>query len=224
MSSSSENSGFSGHKPAKLPEKSNFSHTCNLLSQYIKENGSFGGLTLGKPCTVETNGSPETSCNSGTTMELFPTNMTPQTQNLKTLNLLSPNDVPALENSSVFKEPKTAQLTMFYGGKIIVLDEFPANKVEELISFARTTKWSTYASYNQTQPSVIPNLFPQAPSRLIVCEQPIARKASLHRFLEKRKDRIAAKAPYQKSNPISAPVKPVKSIPWLGLGATSTQV
>lgn len=58
---------------------------------------------------------------------------------------------------------------MFYGGKIIVLDEFPANKVEELISFARTTKWSTYASYNQTQPSVIPNLFPQAPSRLIVC-------------------------------------------------------
>lgn len=27
--------------------RSNFSQTCNLLSQYLKENGSFGDLTLG---------------------------------------------------------------------------------------------------------------------------------------------------------------------------------
>lgn len=40
---------------------------------------------------------------------------------------------------------------------------------------------------------------------------PIARRNSLHRFLEKRKDRVAAKAPYQVENqrrPVAAPPKP----------------
>ncbi|XP_062087846.1 jasmonate ZIM domain-containing protein 1-like isoform X2 [Humulus lupulus] len=38
---------------------------------------------------------------------------------------------------------------------------------------------------------------------------PIARRNSLHRFLEKRKDRVAAKAPYQVNNrPVMAPPKP----------------
>lgn len=47
MSASSEivDSGrFSGHKTT---EKSNFSQTFNLLSQYLKENGTFGDLSLG---------------------------------------------------------------------------------------------------------------------------------------------------------------------------------
>ncbi|KAL2327246.1 hypothetical protein Fmac_020673 [Flemingia macrophylla] len=48
---------------------------------------------------------------------------------------------------------------------------------------------------------------PQAPSKSVVCDLPLARKASLHRFLEKRKDR----APYQTSN----------SMPWLTLAPNS---
>jgi jasmonate ZIM domain-containing protein len=40
-------------------------------------------------------------------------------------------------NSVAAKEPKTAQLTLFYNGEVIVLDDFPADKVEELKSFAK---------------------------------------------------------------------------------------
>ncbi|KAJ1418799.1 Tify domain [Sesbania bispinosa] len=219
--------------PSKSPEKSAFSQTCSLLSQYLKEKGSFGDLTLGMTCNNETNGSPETSCHSTTTMELFPTKVTPQ--NLTAMDLLSPpavyplhTEVPTLVNSSAFKsvgkEPKASQLTIFYGGQVVVFDDFPADKVEEIMSLARkgtsqSHNSSAYA-YTQNQPSMmIPNINSQAPSRPIASGLPIARKASLHRFLEKRKDRIAAKAPYQTNNPVSAPNKPTESISWLGLGA-----
>lgn len=133
------------------------------------------------------------------------------------------------------KEPKTAPLTIFYAGQVIVYDDFPADKVEEIMSIARngisqTQNPSAYA-HTQTQPSVIPNIIipgnfnqqhPHAPSapivsgnffgfllfltqlmRIFLCygscfsdhkfqfytDLPIARKASLHRFMEKRKDR-----------------------------------
>ncbi|XP_057421944.1 protein TIFY 10A-like [Lotus japonicus] len=203
MSSSSEISA------AKSPEKSTtFSQTCNLLSQYLKEKGSFGDLTLGMERNVQ--GSPVT------TMELFPM----ATQNLKSMNLFYPpqqSEVPTLVKSSAMgNEPKAAQLTMFYEGQVIVFDDFPAEKVKEIMAYAskgvsqsQNNNNSAYAC-NQNQPSIRP----------IVHDLPIARKVSLHRFLEKRKDRISSKAPYQ----ISAPEKPVESISWLGLGATPTQI
>ncbi|KAL2321918.1 hypothetical protein Fmac_026297 [Flemingia macrophylla] len=58
-------------------------------------------------------------------------------------------------------------------------------------------------------PSIVEH--PQAPSKSVVCDLPLAKKASLHRFLEKRKDRIAARAPYQTN----------KSMPWLTLAPNS---
>ncbi|XP_019463850.1 PREDICTED: protein TIFY 10A-like isoform X2 [Lupinus angustifolius] len=228
MSTLSEISDVSGQK---LPEKSTFSQTCSLLSQFLREKGGYGDLNFGMTCTSETNGSPETSCLSA--MDLFPTkenNITPP--NLITMDLLSPptaytpqttKEVPTLINPSAFKsvdkEPKSAQLTIFYGGQVIVYDDFPANKVEEIMSLARkgisqSHNTSVYG-HTLTQPSMIPNT-------PIVCDLPIARKASLHRFLEKRKDRITAKAPYQTSNPMAAPTKPAESMAWLGLAAKST--
>ncbi|RDX61828.1 Protein TIFY 10A, partial [Mucuna pruriens] len=234
MSSSSE---YSCHRP----EKSIFSQTCSLLSQYLKEKGSFGDLTLGMTCTVETNGSPETSCHSATTMELFPTIMTQH--NPSTVDFISPqtayprlSEIPTMVKSSGFKtmekEPKAAQLTIFYAGQVVVFDDFPAEKVEEIMSFAnngisQSQNSSAYAhTHNQQEnhPSFVPNIPPQVPSRSIASDLPIARKASLHRFLEKRKDRIAAKAPYQTNIPNSAPTKPAESMSWLGLGAKSTQI
>ncbi|KAK7363325.1 hypothetical protein VNO77_05464 [Canavalia gladiata] len=235
MSSSSEYSGFSGHLPTKSPaEKSSFSQTCSLLSQYLKEKGSFGDLTLGMTCTVDTNGSPETSCHSATTKELFPGNKT--ARNLTTMDLLSPQtayprfpEVPIMVNASSMAkgEPKAAQLTIFYAGQVVVFDDFPADKVEEIMTLANKgisqSQNPSACAYTHSHPSVVPNIVPQAPSRPIVGDLPIARKASLHRFLEKRKDRIAAKAPYQTAHHISAIEKPVESTPWLGLGAKSTQ-
>ncbi|XP_027331175.1 protein TIFY 10A-like [Abrus precatorius] len=235
MSTSSEYSGFSGHQTAKSPpEKSSFSHTCSLLSQYLKEKGTFGDLTLGMTCTVETNGSPETSCHSATTMELLPAGMA--SRNLTTMDFLSSHiayprysEVPSMVNSrSMPKDPKASQLTIFYAGQVVVFDDFPADKVEEIMLLAskgtpQSQNSSAYA-LSHTQPSIIPNIVPQAQSSSIVCDLPIARKASLHRFLEKRKDRIAAKAPYQTSKPIYAPSKSGESTPWFGLGAKSTQI
>jgi jasmonate ZIM domain-containing protein len=166
MSTSSQYSTFSGNNN-KSSEKSTFSQTCNLLSQYIKEKGSFGTLSLQNPCTLQPTGSPDSSCSGTTTMDFFPT------KDLKTVDFLSTSGF----NSVAAKEPKTAQLTLFYNGEVIVLDDFPADKVEELKSFAKP----------QIQPS-----------SLIIGEPTIARKASLLRFLEKRKDRVTPKSPYSK--------------------------
>lgn len=116
---------------------------------------------------------------------------------------------PRVVNPMV-KEPETAQLTMFYNGQVIVLDDFPAEKVEELKSFART----------QAQHSDVPNVIPHQPPSLI--DMPIARKASLRRFMEKRKDRVSVYSPYQRICPDSAPEKAAESAPWLVLGAKSS--
>ncbi|MED6210356.1 hypothetical protein PIB30_063346 [Stylosanthes scabra] len=276
MSSSSEYSEFSSQKAARSPEKSSFSQTCSLLSQYIKEKGSFGDLTLGITCNSEPTGSPETSCQSATTMNLFPTkenNVVPKNLAFTgtAMDLLSPQpafrpslhseEIPTLINSSavksVSKSPKTAQLTIFYNGQVVVFDDCPAEKANELMAFANKgvssqSQNSSVYTYTQSQPSFPPNLartsaadstlqaFPKVnivasagtnsihehskpQSRPVVCDLPIARKASLHRFLEKRKDRIASKGPYQAANPIGNANKPAESMSWLELGAKSQE-
>ncbi|KAK7388281.1 hypothetical protein VNO78_23095 [Psophocarpus tetragonolobus] len=242
MSTSSEYSRFSGNPPAKSPpEKFSFSHTCSLLSQYIKEKGTFRDLNLGITCTLQTNGSPETSCHSAaTTMDLFPTSMTQR--NPTAMDFLSPqnaypprhSEVPPMVKPSAFKsmekDPKAAQLTIFYAGQVIVFDDFPREKVEEIMSLAnkgisQSQNSSAYAhAHAHNQQGNHTSFVPQPPSRSIVCDLPIARKASLHRFLEKRKDRIASKAPYQTNNPNSASHKTAESMSWLGLGAQPTQI
>lgn len=56
-------------------------------------------------------------------------------------------------------------------------------------------------------------------SDFAISDLPIARKASLTRFLEKRKDRITARAPYASSE-----TKPAESKSWLGLAAADSPV
>ncbi|CAK8532065.1 unnamed protein product [Lathyrus sativus] len=257
MSSSSELSEVSGQKPARSPEKTTFSQTCSLLSQYIKEKGSFKDLSLGMTCNnTEPTGSIETSSQLGTTMNLFPTmenNVGPK--NLTTMDLLSPQ--AAMNNSNANKGPKAAQLTMFYNGQVVVFDDFPADKAQELMAFAnkgvsQTQNNNSLYTYSQSQPSFPPNsvrtsvdpIAPTAPtvnnivpstcngsihehpqvlSRPNVCDLPIMRKASLHRFLEKRKDRVASKSPYQRTNPMESINKAGENMSWL-VGAKSTQI
>lgn len=205
----------------------------------------------------------EVSCDSATAMDLFPTKENRIPQNFSTMNLfphLSSEDIPNMENSSVpksvTKEPRAAQMTVFYGGQVAVFDDFPAEKVLEILAFASKGTPPIQNSFAHTFPqgkpsfphnatgfssdsqrpvspnrNIVPNICntlvqgrPQSPSGPVVGDLPIARKASLHRFLEKRKDRVASRAPYQTSNPMASPNKSIESKAWLELAAKPTNI
>ncbi|XP_058215541.1 protein TIFY 10A [Rhododendron vialii] len=239
MSSSSEiaDSGrFAGQRPEK---SSNFSQTCSLLSQYLKEKGSFGDLGLGMSTAA-----------TATTMNLFPMaekpgevstrNSPPMSRSFSSMDLFP---LQSGFDSSVKKsEPETAQMTIFYAGQVIVFNDLTADKAKEVMLLASKGSThnspSTFASTAVQKPNEQTNLIPTSSSPVvpnfgnnmmqeciqrapqpIVSDLPIARKASLTRFLEKRKDRITAKAPYQTSNSKASPPKPAESKSWLGLAA-----
>ncbi|KAK6944719.1 CO/COL/TOC1, conserved site [Dillenia turbinata] len=256
MSSSSEfsDSGrFSGQRPVKSPsEKSSFSQTCNLLSQYLKEKkGSFGELSLGINCNVvepNFNGTHATIRQTATTMNLFPEKAGLDCSDSKQ-NIISNVDSSWSKAGSA-KQPESAQMTIFYAGQVIVFNNFPADKAKEIMQLASTGRSpkpptatlvapnlpnnqneSSIAQFSPSGSNPIPSLGnnliqdclpqpspPPPPPQRIVCDLPIARKASLHRFLEKRKDRITARAPYQPSTP----QKPAETKSWLGLSSAQS--
>ncbi|KAM7513074.1 hypothetical protein LguiB_011949 [Lonicera macranthoides] len=212
MSSSSEIVDSGRISGSKMPERSNFSQTCSLLSQYIKENGTLGDLTFGI-----NNGMPETYRQNApaTTMNFFPV-VEKQSSISRTPSLV--NFGSPVEVAKKLKN-ETSQMTIFYGGQVIVLNDMSVDKAKEVMLFAsnstsRAPKTFSYSANLIHKPTAE---FAQRPTQPIVADLPIARKASLTRFLEKRKDRIVARAPYQ----ISAASKPEESKAWLGLAALS---
>lgn len=247
-------------RPVRAPEKSSaFSQTCSLLSQYLKEKGSLGDLSLG----INGNGKPEIFRQTGPTtttpiMNFFPVVKktgelsgvsSPNAFPLASMDLFpqqsgfaSKEEVPNKVDSSANKsEQETAQMTIFYGGKVIVFNDFPAEKAKEVMLLAskessqRPTTFASMPVQNPIEPinlvpasaNVVSNFGnriqerPQQTPQPRVTEIPIARKASLTRFLEKRKDRITARAPYQSSNFSAYPPKSAESKSWLGLAAQS---
>ncbi|KAF6176859.1 hypothetical protein GIB67_026546 [Kingdonia uniflora] len=178
----SETSRFQGHRPTRVAEKSNFSQTCNLLSQYLKENGGFGDLKL-TPEMKDVSVSRDLK-----SMDLFPQHS----------GFESSPSPPA--ETVTNKEVQNPQMTIFYGGKVLVFDHLSADKVKQVMLLAsKASSVPEKTPINFVTPPSTTTHYSTAlaqPRQSHISGLPIARKASLHRFLEKRKDRILAKAPY----------------------------
>uniref|UniRef100_A0A0D9VV37 Protein TIFY n=1 Tax=Leersia perrieri TaxID=77586 RepID=A0A0D9VV37_9ORYZ len=206
---------------AKSGERaSSFAMACSLLSRYVRQNGAAAG-ELGLGIRGEADGQKKE------TMELFPQNT-------------GFNSESARKEAPDAREQEKQQLTIFYGGKVLVFDGFPAEKAKDLMQMASKSSSTAQKSAllpsstpatvtDSTKVSTVPapaSVLPvtqantQKPVRPNAADLPQARKASLHRFLEKRKDRLQAKAPYQGSPSDALPVKKElqESQPWLGLG------
>ncbi|CAH9077105.1 unnamed protein product [Cuscuta europaea] len=175
-------------------QRSNFSNTCNRLSQYIKENRSFGDLSL----SLTRN--PVPSGNSRQTMDLLPMI---EKSGQKPMNLF-PNaeEATRITDLSGMKrgdDQKKAQMTIFYGGQVVVFNDFPAEKAQEIMLLASNSMPSPsppppkqLASPSPVSMALPPPCFinqrpPQHP--IVSADLPLSRRASLSRFLEKRKDR-----------------------------------
>ncbi|CAA2984563.1 Hypothetical predicted protein [Olea europaea subsp. europaea] len=147
---------FSDRKRArKAPEKSNFVHTCNLLSQFIKEKGSLRDLNFEIGDRVESLESivkADKSQVAASTRTKSLTNMEKPVQE-STKQDTSMDPIPrrgmpgsssnlqdaankAVKRQAATMESKNAQLTIFYAGRVLVFDDYPPEKVTELAEFA----------------------------------------------------------------------------------------
>ncbi|KAF8698712.1 hypothetical protein HU200_034964 [Digitaria exilis] len=208
--------------PAKSMERaSSFAMACNLLSRYVRENGPAAG-ELGLGIRAEAAEAQKTSADAEKgkeTMDLFPQNTG------------FGSDASCL-SMTLLREKEKRQLTIFYAGKVLVFDDFPAEKAKDLMQMAGKGASVAQDSGSLPLPTVATvtdstkvAAVPAAPIPVVSAQRnaadiPQAPKASLRRFLEKRKDRLTAKAPYQGSPSDATPVKKEmpESQPWLGLG------
>ncbi|KAL1811362.1 protein TIFY 10A [Daucus carota subsp. sativus] len=189
-------------------EKSKFAQTCNLLSHYVKEKGRFLDLNIGIHGEV----SPQN--------DVKPMNLFPQYASLQ--------DAVRVTSSRVKTETgqKSGQMTIIYAGQVLVFDDFSAVKANEVMQLASksaapsdTNTGSVIASgasklvenHSNSMPfissigSVSGSVEAQSEMKQqlqpIGLDLPIARRASLHRFLSKRKDRASSRGPYQLHKP-----------------------
>ncbi|KAG2241930.1 hypothetical protein Bca52824_096224 [Brassica carinata] len=218
MSRSAECWEFSGERKRLLEKKPSFADVgepgINLV--WINFAGGGFGVTRQQP----------------TMINLFPVEDSSAGQDVKPKNdefprqFLLPLPLEESRKKSVKPEPQSAPLTIFYGGQVMVFDDFPAEIAKQVIDLAHKGSAKSFTTeLNNNQSAYTQNIAKNdhkeiAPEPIqtnkpsLACELPIARRASLHRFLEKRKDRITSKAPYQIDGSTEASSKPDTA--WLG--------
>ncbi|CAN6935259.1 unnamed protein product [Brassica oleracea] len=209
----------------QAPEKSNFNRRCSLLSRYLKEKGSFGDIDIGlarksDPQLAGNNNhrAQQNAIKKANISESRPFKLTQKQLSVGETSTSSRGkaiDVVYLSEPRNVPEPKNSQLTIFFGSKVIVYNEFPEDKAKEIIEAAKEANPVVVDSkktqnldmnINNERNVVIPDLNEptssgnnddrQTKEEHQVVER-IARRASLHRFFAKRKDRAVARAPYQ---------------------------
>ncbi|XP_028073119.1 protein TIFY 10A-like [Camellia sinensis] len=181
-------------RSGKSPEKSNFALTCNRLSQFLKERRSLGDLGFEIAGKIDTKGRPETTRNmvpkvekpvgswaQHGLMDLFP-------QHADLPNKSISRFVSFLKSYALIK---AGDLMLFAGSEtnpVPAPNPIPALGTENQIkSGVSAASGSFTQNHLQSQTKATHSDLPV----------PIARRASLHRFFEKRKDRATARAPYQ---------------------------
>ncbi|KAL0731668.1 hypothetical protein Bca4012_027762 [Brassica carinata] len=205
----------------KAPEKSTFSRRCSLLSRYLKEKGSFGNIDIGFAHKLDLDLAGKSDLRGQqneikkayiSDTRLFDPIQKVSVGEASTSSGGKPRYVDLSEPASVVPETGNSELTIIFREKIMVYDQFPEDKAKEIIEAARKahrvavdSKNSQNLDMNMSNKRnvVIPDLNEPTSSETNETGQQhqvverIARRASLHRFFAKRKDRAVARAPYQ---------------------------
>lgn len=164
-----------------------FALACGVLSQYVKAEQKMSSAVA----------------------------VAPRAPPATTLSLMPGADVDQAAAAADEAGPATATpLTIFYGGRVVVFEDFPADKAAEVMRMAATA--------GVERAAVTP-----APAQAALADLPIMRKASLQRFFEKRKDRLGARAPYarpaapaaNKESEDKSASASASSSSWLGLAS-----
>uniref|UniRef100_A0A8F5FV86 Protein TIFY n=1 Tax=Zea mays TaxID=4577 RepID=A0A8F5FV86_MAIZE len=221
---------MAGSAPATAMDKTSFATTCSLLSQYVKEKK--GGLLQGLGALAMAPAAGEGAFRPPTTMNLLSAlDDAPAEERSEKATAGEPKHQDKCtggnprEKAAGEEEEEAQQLTIFYGGRVVVFDMFPSAKVEDLLQIMSPGG----DGVDRAGGATVPTRSLHRPSHGSLSDLPIARRNSLHRFLEKRKDRITAKAPYQQVNSSVVGVEASKQAagagvekPWLGLGQEAT--
>jgi jasmonate ZIM domain-containing protein len=156
-----------------------FALACGVLSQYVKAEQKMAAVAPRAPAT---------------TLSLMPG-----------VEVQEETPAPAREEEAAAPTTTAPPLTIFYGGRVVVFEDFPPEKAAEVMRLAAVAA--------------------PAPAPAPRDDLPIARKASLQRFLAKRKDRIGERAaPYARPSPAVKDAEKQPAMPWLGLGNTTAAV